>query len=218
MPSLSSYDKGTRGFEGRRYNRDIEAVKDANEKLWQEVNSYNKTQRSHGHKTYKPRKVITLGNHESRISRAANSNPELDGTISLSNLGYAESGWEVTPFKEAIVVDGIAYSHYFASGLTGQAISGENIGSSLVKKLHMSAVQGHSHLFSHYEHTRPNHEKIFGMSVGCFTHHDYNEDWCKNTQYMWWRGIVVFEGCGRWSGYYEQYRAICQQYLLDKYL
>ena len=33
MPSLSSYDRGTRGFEGRRYKNDVEAVIDAQEKL-----------------------------------------------------------------------------------------------------------------------------------------------------------------------------------------
>jgi hypothetical protein len=27
MPSLSSYDRGTKGFEGRRYKKDIEAVR-----------------------------------------------------------------------------------------------------------------------------------------------------------------------------------------------
>ena len=34
LPSLSSYDKGTRGFEGRRYSKDVKAVIDAQEKLF----------------------------------------------------------------------------------------------------------------------------------------------------------------------------------------
>ena len=33
MPSLSSYDRGTKGFEGKRYNKDIKAVLDAQDKL-----------------------------------------------------------------------------------------------------------------------------------------------------------------------------------------
>ena len=34
LPSLSSYDKGTKGFEGRRYKKDIDAVIDAQKKLF----------------------------------------------------------------------------------------------------------------------------------------------------------------------------------------
>ena len=33
MPSLSSYDKGTKGFEGKRYSKDVTAVLDAQDKL-----------------------------------------------------------------------------------------------------------------------------------------------------------------------------------------
>ena len=34
MPSLSSYDRGTKGFEGRRYKKDVKAVIDAQKKLF----------------------------------------------------------------------------------------------------------------------------------------------------------------------------------------
>ena len=39
MPSLSSYDKGTKGFEGRRYSKDVKAVIDAQEKLFAPIKS-----------------------------------------------------------------------------------------------------------------------------------------------------------------------------------
>jgi len=218
MPSLSSYDKGTKGFEGRRYRRDIEATHDALQKLNKATDDYN-AKRAEGHRSrYRPRKVLTLGNHEDRISRAVNSNPELDGAIGLDDLKYREAGFEVVPFKSSVVLDGIAYSHYYASGLNGNPISGENIGASLVKKLHMSAVQGHSHLFNHYEHTKPDRQKIFGLSCGCYTHPDFIEGWNRNTEHMWWRGVVIFEGVGHWPGYYEEMRAICQAKILRDYL
>lgn len=218
VPSLSSYDKGTRGFEGRRYRRDLEAVWDAQERLWGPLNEYNASRRRGRHKRYKPQKELTYGNHEDRISRAANSQPELDGTIGLKDLRYEAYGWHTTPFKEAVTLDGIAYSHYFASGLSGQAISGENIGGSLVKKLHMSAVQGHSHLYSHYEHTRPDHQKIFGLSAGCYAHKDFVEGWNLNTAHLWWHGVVILEGAGRWPGYYEEIRSVCQTKIMERYL
>mgnify|MGYP003320976535 CR=1 FL=1 len=77
MPSLSSYDRGTRGFEGRRYKKDVKSVIDAQEKLFAPI------KRAKG---YKPKLYMTLGNHEDRISRAVNATPELHGTIGIDDL------------------------------------------------------------------------------------------------------------------------------------
>ena len=41
LPSLSSYDKGTKGFEGRRYKNDVAVVVDAQEKLLAPLKVYN---------------------------------------------------------------------------------------------------------------------------------------------------------------------------------
>ena len=77
MPSLSSYDKGTKGFEGRRYYRDVNAVLDAQDKLFAPIRKAKK---------YKPKMYMCLGNHEDRITRAVNSSPELEGAIGLDDL------------------------------------------------------------------------------------------------------------------------------------
>src|SRR4051812_13971284 len=69
MPSLSSYDVGKKSFEGRRYKDDIKSVKDAMNKLMSPIDEFNK-QAALAHKVrYKPRLVLTLGNHEDRINR-----------------------------------------------------------------------------------------------------------------------------------------------------
>jgi len=206
MPSLSSYDKGTKGFEGRRYKRDIESVIDAQEKLFEVINKYNKRQIKHKGKQYKPRLVMCVGNHEDRINRVVNHSSELDGTIGLFDLKYEEFGWEVIPFHTSIEIAGINFSHYFSSGISGRPISGEHIGASLCNKLHASAVQGHSHLFNHAERTRPDGMKIFGLSVGCFSHPEQIEGWNKNTQHLWWMGIVELLDCDG-EGYYDQLKA-----------
>lgn len=219
MPSLSSYDKGTRGFEGRRYQLDVDAVLDAQNELFAALAAYNKRRSSNKKAMYMPKLIMLGGNHdEARIEKATQYAPELEGKMLLSDLRYEEYGWHYVPFKNTIVLDGIAYSHYFPSGLTGTAISGENIGANLVRKLHMSCVQGHSHLYNHYEHTRPDGTKIFGLSAGCYGHKDYNEGWCENTRHMWWRGIVVLHGTNHWPGYYEKYEAITQSVIMRDYL
>lgn len=140
MPSLSSYDVGTKSFEGRRYVKDIEATKDAMGAFMSPMLTYNVRQKANGKKQYKPRLVFTLGNHEHRISRAINLDSKLDGVLSLDDLEYDSWGWEVFPFLEVVVIDGVAYSHYFTSGQLGRPVTSA---SACLAKKHMSTVQGH---------------------------------------------------------------------------
>ena len=70
MPSLSSYDVGRKSFEGRRYKTDIDVTHRAMDMLLDPMRTYNERQRRNKEKQYKPRMVLTLGNHEERISRA----------------------------------------------------------------------------------------------------------------------------------------------------
>ena len=97
MDSLSSYDKGKKSFEGRRYRKDIDHAHDALEKFNKGLNGR------------RPRKVMLLGNHEDRIDRIIDETPELDGTISTKDLNFKEFGWEVIPYQEPMVVDGVHY-------------------------------------------------------------------------------------------------------------
>src|SRR5688500_3287757 len=116
LPSLSSYDKGTKAFEGRRYRRDVEAAQFAMQAFLGPLEAYNKTAK----RPYKPRMVLTLGNHEQRILKACNEDPKLDGMLRIEDLAYSEYGWEVHPFLEVVVIEGIAFSHYFTTGVMGR--------------------------------------------------------------------------------------------------
>jgi len=216
MPSLSSYDKGTKGFEGRRYSKDVDSVLDAQEKLFAPIKKLNESKRKRKEKQYKPKLHMCIGNHEDRIDRAVNSAPELDGAISMKDLQYEKNGWKITPFKGNLSIGGINFSHYFTSGVAGRPISSSHIGHQLVSKLHCSAVQGHSHLYNHAEQTRPDGQKIFGLSAGCFSHPQYSENWCRDTEYNWWRGIVNLNGLDG-EGYYDDMHAVTQRKLLRDY-
>src|SRR3990167_5860420 len=83
MSSLSSFDVGKRSFEGRRYKDDIATGVKAMELL---TKPFKKL------KSYKPKMVLTLGNHEDRITRATQSDAKLEGTITLDDLKYKEFG------------------------------------------------------------------------------------------------------------------------------
>lgn len=207
MPSLSSYDKGRRSFEGRRYRRDVDAAIDAQEKLAHAA----------GHAWSRIDKVRTLGNHDGeRIARLTQERSELDGLVSVDDLRSKDYGWKVYPFMVPFIADAIAYQHYFATGVSGRPISGDGIGKTLLSKNYHSSVQGHSHVFDMAERTRADGQKMFGLSVGCFAHPDMIEGWNTATEKLWWRGIVRLDGIdGR--GSYQELQSISLSALEARY-
>ncbi len=185
MPSLSSYDKGKKTFEGRRYVADIEAAREGMRRLFQPIHDYNIRQRKNGKKQYKPDYYLTLGNHCDRIIRAINDDPKLDGTIGINDLGYEEFGWKVSPFLEVVVIDGIAYSHYFSSGVLNKPISSAQL---LLNKKHMSVIAGHQQGRQTATAYRADGKRITGIIAGSCYEHD--EDYMGPQGNNHWRGLV----------------------------
>lgn len=189
MPSLCSYDKGTKGFEGRRYKKDVEAVIDAQEKLLGPLKQVQKNLKKAKKKPYNPRMVLTIGNHEQRISKATSLDAVLDGTISLDDLKYKEYGWEVIPFLDVVEIDGVCYSHYFTSGVMSRPISGEHAAFSMITKNFKSCTQGHTHTRDFCERTDPLGNRIIGLVAGVYQ--DYWADFAGPANKMWWSGVIV---------------------------
>lgn len=131
MPSLSTYDVGKASAEGKRYAKDIAASRQAMERLTKPFKDI---------KGYRPRMVLTLGNHEARIDREAEQNPKLKGAISVDDLEYERFGWSVVPFLKPIKIDGVSYAHYFVTGVMGRPVSSA---AALLRERHASATMGH---------------------------------------------------------------------------
>lgn len=140
MPSLCSYDKGQKSFEGRRYNDDIKAGNEAMEAFMQPILAEQKRLKRNKKKPWKPRMVFLLGNHEFRIERAIEKEAILEGVISYDDFNLVELGWEVVPFLEVATIDGVCYSHFFTSGVMGRPVSSAR--AMLTKKM-QSCVMGH---------------------------------------------------------------------------
>ena len=84
MASLSSHDKGKKSFEGRRYKQDVAVGVDAFEKTWAPTFKWNK-QRSKNHKAqYNPERIFLYGNHEARLDKTVQLQPELEGDFCLA--------------------------------------------------------------------------------------------------------------------------------------
>lgn len=186
MPSLSSFDVGKKSFEGRRYLSDITAAKEGMRRLWKPLIDYNEKQKRNKEKQYHPRKVLCMGNHENRINRAVNDDPKLDGVLSVDDLQYREFGWEVYPFLDVVVVDGIAYSHYFTSGLLGRPVT---TASACLAKKHMSCIQGHQQGLQIATGYRADGAAITCIIAGsCYEH---NEDYLGPQGNNHWRGALM---------------------------
>jgi hypothetical protein len=186
MPSLSSYDVGKKSFEGRRYKDDIKAAVEGMDILLAPLRDYNEKCRKDKKKQYRPRMVLTLGNHENRIDRATEGDPKLYGTIGIDDLRYAEAGWEVFDFLDPVIIDGVVYSHYLVSGVMGRPIGSA---SAMISKTHQSCVVGHQQGRQVAYGRRADGSAITCIIAGsCYLH---NEEYMGNQGNNHWRGLVV---------------------------
>lgn len=184
MPSLSSYDKGTRAFQGRNYRKDIDAHLDFQERMWHPIKRSKKK---------KPYSIIFEGNHEHRIKRALNLSPELDGAISFDDLDFKRYYDNVVEYRGngpgVKEIDGIHYAHFMVSGIKGLPVGGEHHAYTLLAKKHRSCVVGHSHLFDVCRRTSVGGSKINSVVVGVYQ--DYHSDWAGECNSLWDRGLVI---------------------------
>lgn len=187
MPSLCSYDKGTKGFEGRRYSKDIVCAVEAQDRFFAPIKRQKKKL---------PRFVMLEGNHEHRIVRAiSNDAAHLDGIISLDDLQFAEYGWEFYPYRGAnpdiMEIDGIHYGHFFPSGVMGRPIGGERPALQLINKHHISAVQGHIHVADYCIRTSARGRHIMGLVCGVYQ--EWQADFAGHANDLWWRGVCFLD-------------------------
>lgn len=179
MPSLCSYDRGTKSFEGRSYKKDIEAGIEAQDRIYSIVRKSKKKL---------PRFVRTLGNHENRINRAVELDRVLEGTIGTKDLMSKEYGWEEHKFLDNVEIDGIDYAHYFVTGVSGRPIGGEHPAYSLLSKRFKSSSCGHVHTFDYCIRTS-GENKIHGCVVGVYQ--DYHADYAGQANKIWNPGVVL---------------------------
>lgn len=207
MPSLSSYDKGKKQFEGRRYDADIIAGNTALDELDKPIRR---------RKNYNPRKILLRGNHENRLNRLMEDDPFLfggDGVHGLSLSDYDSLDWEVHDYLKVVWVDGVAYSHFFYNPQTGRPYGGQAI--TRLKTIGHSFTMGHQQVLDHAMRpiSSPTGDTMqHGLIAGaCYLH---DEEYKGPQGNAHWRGIVVCHAVdkGNYNPMFVDLEYLCQRY------
>lgn len=201
MSSLSQHDEpGSAKMEGARYKKDIEYAHRAMDTLLEPIAKVPE---------YDPVKILTLGNHEDRITRTLNRDKKLEGFMSLKDLEYEDYGWKVFPFLQPVVIGGVAFCHYFPSGIMGRPITTAR---QILTKLHMSAYAGHQQGRDIAYSQRADGKDMTAIISGSFYQHD--EDYLNPFTNNHWRGMYFLHEVK--GGSYDE-MAISLNYLKRKF-
>ena len=88
------------------------------------------------------------------------------------------------PYQQVEIIDGIAYTHVFTTGVMGRPVTSAR---ALVTKKHMSCVQGHNQKMEIYNEYKADGTLITGLFAGCCYMHD--EDYLGPQGNNYFRGI-----------------------------
>lgn len=139
--------------------------------------------------------VMTLGNHEERWRRWVKEDNRVRTFIPEDYIEQVVddnfNGVELVPFQQPTIINGVAFAHYFVSGLMNRPASGDRPALSLLRTQHMSVVQGHKHTFDHAEHTRPDGSKIHALIGGCFVDPNAPFSFAGASRKLWWNGVHI---------------------------
>jgi len=169
MHSLSSYDRGKKSFEGRRYKLDVAASHRGMQTLLGPIEAYNARMAANHKNRYRPDMHMFYGNHEERILRAVEEDARLDGVLSYNDLGYSDYGWTTHEFLDQHVIAGVSFCHYFPSGVMGRPVTTAR---ALLNKMHMSCVAGHLPGLDYARDARADGTQISTVIAGSFYQHD----------------------------------------------
>jgi len=215
MPSLSQYEeKGSKYWEGKAIQADLDAGYEGMEELLGPLWNHNRKRGRWKKAPYKPNLVFTRGNHEQRLDRLIHNEPRLDGVFSHDSFQIEKFGWTDVPFLEPIIINGVAFSHYFCNP---DSVMSNPVGGTIenrLSKLGHSFAQGHEQTFKSGIKYNALGAPLRGLVCGSFYQHDEEYRGAqKNRQH--WRGILYMHELE--DGYFSLME-VSLDYLLREYL
>lgn len=211
LPSMSTYSQpGGLEKENARLLKDIEAGREAMDRLMRPILAETKRLKSGHRKRWSPRFVFTEGNHDYRISRFASNDARFEGLVGTHLLDVETWGFERIPFEQPVEIDGVWYCHYWKTAHSARPIGGTI--DNRLNKLGFSFVQGHEQGKRYGDRPLANGKTIHGIVAGsCYLGvESYRGPQGANE----WRGTVVLHDVreGDFEPMFLTLRWLCRTY------
>ena len=191
--SLSSYDAGKKEFVFQNVQDDIESYHTAEAAMFAPLLALNKNLAKLKKAQYNPLYVKLIGNHEYRLKKLLDYEPRwASKTINMDAFKTRQPINEVvTDFMDWIEVDGVNYTHYWASGVLGRPVPNAK---ALLAKKGVSGTMGHTHVLDAATLTKPNGCRIRGLVAGCLLDPEYKGFAGPQVDKLYWSGIIHKHG------------------------
>lgn len=140
---------------------------------------------------YRPKLDFLLGNHENRLERFENSNPEAQGTFTLArDETFSQFGWRTRPYGELFYVEGVAFTHHPTNG-AGRAFGGKTGPQRAANEATVPVVSGLTHRRQVHDSPKIGPIDVISMvEIGCGLPWGTVEAYAKMSLTGWWWGIV----------------------------
>lgn len=147
--------------------------------------------------SYEPIKHVTIGNHENRIWRYEDINPEVSGMMSHQlTSSLQDAGWGYSEYGAWYFVEGVGFTHApFHGGSSPKTQSPALV--SIANKLRWDAVMGHTHKKIDSQHEAYGEKPISTVNVGCALPQGYIFPYAEHGLNAWWWGcalMTIYDG------------------------
>ena len=141
---------------------------------------------------YRPKMDVLLGNHEYRLERFENNNPEAQGTFTLArDETFAQFGWRTRPYGELFYVEGVAFTHHPTNG-AGRAYGGKTGPQRAANESTVPVVSGHTHRRQVHDSPKIGPIDVISMvEIGCGLPWGTVEKYAAHSLTGWWHGAVM---------------------------
>jgi len=147
--------------------------------------------------SYDPVKHITIGNHENRLYRYEEVNPETSGMLRHQfESSLNDAGWSYSEYGAWHFIHGVGFTHspfHAASQPKSQSPGLVSIGN----KLLWDAVCGHTHKKTETSHEKYGAKSITTINLGCALPQDHIFSYAEHSLNNWWYGcclITIHDG------------------------